>query len=154
MSEILQMNLSFIANFSFCEDQVSVSSQQPVMESVEVAAFIVPASVSGIVVLVLILVLILVIISHVTRKKREGKQCPTFLSICFVTNYIPHNLIVYCFYVCLNFCVLLLCWCDINTCNLCVCQTWTTMCRLMYAAFYKVLKYCNSIVPVKAEILL
>ncbi|XP_025103112.1 uncharacterized protein LOC112569518 [Pomacea canaliculata] len=53
-------------------DQSSVSSQQPVMESVEAAAFIVPASVSGIVVLVLILVLILVIIRHVTRKKREG----------------------------------------------------------------------------------
>lgn len=66
------MILFFIANFSVCEDQSSVSSQQPVMESVEAAAFIVPASVSGIVVLVLILVLILVIIRHVTRKKREG----------------------------------------------------------------------------------
>lgn len=68
MTDILQMILFFIANFSVCEDQPSVSSQQPVMGSMEAAAVIVPASVSGIVVLVLILV----IISHVTRKKREG----------------------------------------------------------------------------------
>ncbi|XP_025103029.1 uncharacterized protein LOC112569454 [Pomacea canaliculata] len=49
-------------------DQPSISSQQPVIESVEAASVIVPASVSGLIVLIFVLI----IVGHVIRKKRIG----------------------------------------------------------------------------------
>lgn len=68
VSDIVHLFNYLIAILSVYEDQPSISSQQPVMESVEAAALIVPASVSGLIVLIFVLV----IVGHVIRKKRIG----------------------------------------------------------------------------------
>lgn len=77
VSNILHPFNYLIAIFSVCEDQPSISSQQPVIESVEAASVIVPASVSGLIVLIFVLI----IVGHVIRKKRIGT--PGFVSLCY-----------------------------------------------------------------------